>query len=85
MDLACLLAGRWSDQDRAGVADAYDQERAARGGALAGRENDLRTLDYCLIHLSIRNLGWSRDWSPPPDRDHDWLGEALRLCEKWHI
>jgi hypothetical protein len=85
MDLACLLAGRWSDQARADVADAYHQERAAAGGEVPRREDYLRTLDYCLIHLSIRNLGWSRDWSPPPERDHDWLGEALRLCDKWHL
>jgi len=85
IDLACLLAGRWSDQGRADVAEAYHQERAAEGGEVPSREDYLRTLDYCLIHLSMRNLGWSRDWSPPPDHDHDWLGEALRLCDKWHL
>jgi hypothetical protein len=85
MDLACLLAGRWSDHDRADVAKTYYEERAANGGNVPRSEDYLRTLDYCLIHLSIRNLGWSRDWSPPPDRDHDWLGEALRLCDKWHL
>jgi hypothetical protein len=83
MDVACLIAGRWSDEARADVADTYFAERAALGGGVPARDHYLKTLDYCLIHLSIRNLGWSRDWSPPSDRAHDWLSEALRLCEKW--
>lgn len=85
IDLACLLAGRWSDEERADVADAYFAERAALGGTIAPRDHSLRMLDCCLIHLSIRNLGWSREWSPPPDRTHDWLHEALRLCDRWTL
>lgn len=85
IDLACLLAGRWTDEARADLADAYHRELAALAGAVQSRERYLRTLDYSLIHLSVRNLGWSIDWTPPPDRAHDWLGEALRLCEKWDL
>lgn len=85
MDLACLLAGNWTDDERAQVADAYHSESVAAGGDLPLRNHYLKTLDCCLIHLSVRNLGWSRDWSPPLDRDHDWLSEALRLCERWRL
>jgi hypothetical protein len=85
IDLACLLAGRWTDEQRADAADAYYTELAVLGRPVPVRERYLRTLDYCLIHLSVRNLGWSADWTPPSDRAHDWLGEALRLCEKWNL
>lgn len=85
IDLACLLAGRWSDDQRADVADAYYSERAALGASVPARDRYLRALDYSLIHLSVRNLGWSIEWTPPPDRATDWLGEALRLCAKWDL
>jgi hypothetical protein len=85
IDLACLLAGNWTDDERAAAADAYYSELAALGHPVPDRERYRRTLDYCLIHLSVRNLGWSGDWSPPSDRVHDWLGEAFRLCEKWQL
>jgi hypothetical protein len=83
VDLACLLAGRWTDDERADVADIYFRELARRGVDVPPREQYLMDLDFCLVHLSIRNLGWSRDWVPPADRVHDWLGDALRLCAKW--
>jgi aminoglycoside/choline kinase family phosphotransferase len=85
MDLAHLVAGRWSDDARAHVADAYFRELQAHGHDTPQRERYLETLDCCLIHLSIQNLGWSDAWTPPPEHAHDWLGEALRLCEKWQI
>jgi aminoglycoside phosphotransferase (APT) family kinase protein len=85
IDLACLLAGTWTDDERADIADAYYGELEVLGCQVPPRERYLRTLDYALIHLSIRNLGWSIDWTPPSDRAHDWLGEALRLCQKWDL
>lgn len=85
VDLACLMAGRWSDDVRADVAEAYFREIAREGGAVPERNDYLETLDYCLIHVSVQNLGWSASWMPPPDHAHDWLGDALRLCEKWQL
>jgi hypothetical protein len=85
MDLACLAAGQWTDDERADLADSYLARLAARGGTVPPRPHALETLDYCLIHLSVRNLGWSGDWVPPASRTHDWLGEALRLCRKWDL
>ena len=85
MDVACLLAGRWTDQQRADVADAYFAERGALGGRVPPRAHYLHLLDCCLVHLSIRNLGWSRDWAPPADHAHDWLRDARRLCDKWTL
>jgi aminoglycoside/choline kinase family phosphotransferase len=83
IDLACLLSGGWTDDQRADLAEAYYREIGAHGGDVPSPEHYLRTLDCCLIHLSVRNLGWSPDWLPPPGHAHDWLGDALRLSEKW--
>jgi hypothetical protein len=85
VDLACLIAGGWTDDERTDIADVYFLESARAGGHIPPRTHYLKTLDCCLIHLCVRNLGWSRDWTPPPDRSHDWLREALRLCDKWQI
>jgi hypothetical protein len=83
LDLACLVAGRWTNEQRCDIGNAYWREHLRLGRSLPPCEQFLRTLDYCLIHLSVRNLGWSPDWSPPPEHAYDWLSEALRLCEKW--
>lgn len=83
VDLSCLASGRWSDEQRADLADVYHRELTALGGRAPQRDDYLRTLDACLVHLSVQNLGWSDAWTPPAERAHDWLGEALRLCEKW--
>jgi hypothetical protein len=83
IDLACLLAGRWTDDERDDLTGAYWQEHIRLGRLLPSRDEFRKTLDYCLIHLSVRNLGWSRHWTPPPEHAQDWLREAQRLCEKW--
>ena len=85
MDVACLVAGRWQDEQREVVADAYFTECARETGQADDRGERLRALDMCLLHLSVRNLGWSRDWAPPAGRAFDWLTEALRLCDKWNF
>lgn len=85
VDLACLVAGRWGDDERADVAETYFREVAREGGVVPKRDRYLETLDCCLIHVSVQNLGWSASWTPPPNQAHDWLADALRLCEKWQL
>ena len=85
VDLAHLVAGQWSDDERTDVADAYFHELMAHGVDIPPRAHYLKTLDCCLIQLSVQNLGWSDTWTPPPDHAQDWLGEAVRLCEKWQL
>lgn len=83
VDLACLVAGRWSADQRADMADAYYRELAREGGDVPRREHYLRTLNACLLHVAVQNLGWSAEWIPPKDHTHDWLGDALELSEEW--
>ena len=85
IDLANLLCGNWTDDERVDMADTYFATIAEYGGAVPERDLYQKTLDCCLIHLAVKNLGWSRTWTPPARCAHDWLGEALRLCEKWRL
>ena len=82
LDLAHLVAGRWTDDQRAGIVDTYRAEQLALGATPSSREHLLMTLDCGLMHLAVQNLGWSDAWSPPPQQAHDWRGEALRLSRK---
>ena len=85
MDLASLLSGLWTDEERSDIAQTYHQTLASEGVATPTPETYLKTLDCCLIQLAVQNLGWSASWTPPPEHAHDWLGEALRVCAKWHL
>ena len=82
LDLAHLVAGRWTDDQRAGIVDTYRAEQLALGATPSSGEHLLMTLDCGLMHLAVQNLGWSDAWSPPPQQAHDWRGEALRLSRK---
>jgi hypothetical protein len=81
IDLAALVSGRWSEEERSSIAMAYRQELLAKGPA-PNEEQFLEALDLCRMHLAIQRLGWSPDWLPPPEHAHDWLGEALSLADR---
>jgi hypothetical protein len=74
IDLAALTTG-WNEPQRHALLRAY---RHALGDAAALDLTDdwLLDLDCCRMHLALRMLGWSDDWSPPPQHAFDWLGEA---------
>jgi hypothetical protein len=81
IDLAALVGGEWSEAERSSMALAY-REEIAGPRPLSGEEAFLETLDLSRLHLAIQRLGWSMDWSPPPEHAHNWLGEALSLGER---
>jgi Phosphotransferase enzyme family len=39
-------------------------------------------LDYARLHLAIQWLGWSPDWTPPPEHQRDWRAELPGLAER---
>ena len=42
-----------------------------------------RHLNAIISNQKIKEmLGWSPEWSPPPEHAQNWLGEALRQSEK---
>ena len=79
VDLAALVAGSWSDDQRIAIAQAYFEASPSPDA----RDDVSRALDYCRLHLAIQWLGWSPDWSPP--QAHDWLGEAVHLAERLNL
>jgi aminoglycoside phosphotransferase len=75
LDLASLTAGGWRQDERAAMVSAY--------ATTAGRpfDDELRTeLERCRLVHAIELLGIDTDWRPPPEHQHDWLGEAERAA-----
>ena len=80
MDLAALTAG-WEGEEQAMLVDAYFEELGpAPWLGPAGEAGAL--LDACRLHYAVQWLGWSPDWSPPPEHARDWVSEAMRLGER---
>lgn len=68
LDLAALATG-WGDQERASIVGSYNEASAD-------------ALDAARLHLALQWLGWSQDWTPPPEHAHDWLSEAMLAAER---
>jgi hypothetical protein len=69
VDLAALVTG-WEGADREALVAAYLEESSAPADGF--RE----TLAAARLHLALRWLGWSTDWTAPPEHSRDWLAEA---------
>jgi hypothetical protein len=82
MDLAALTCGTWTDEEKRSLALAYYDALEPSGWRPSAPSSLLAVLDLCQLHLAVQWLGWSLDWSPPPEQARDWLSEALRLTEK---
>ena len=80
IDLAALGSGAWSDDQRHRLAAAYHAELPPTSRPPLG--DFLISLDCCRLHLAVQWLGWARDWSPPPEHEHDWRAEALALSAR---
>ena len=83
LDLAALVSGGWSDENRDAIAAAY-REAAADGGSELEADFE-RRLDAARLHIALQWLGWSEDWAPPPEHATAWLDDALALSEKLGI
>ena len=89
VDLAALVAGKWTDFKRTAIALSYFDERkkamAARSGE-GDRLNDSTSLmwllDHARLHLAIQWLGWSDRWLPPAEHRHDWMREMIELADR---
>ena len=80
LDLAALTAG-WDGDRQAQLVDAYlDELGPAPWLGAAGEVGSM--LDACRLHYALQWLGWSGDWSPPPEHAQNWVSEALTLGEK---
>ncbi len=79
MDLGALVAGSWSEEEKQELARAYYLALTPREGTF---EELVEALGYCRLQIAVQWLGWSPNWSPPPEHAHNWLREAISLAEK---
>jgi hypothetical protein len=82
LDLAALLSGPWSPDDRHAMAAAYRDAARTAGATLVPLDEFQRGLSACRLLLAVQWLGWARDWDPPADHRNDWLEEAERCAEE---
>jgi hypothetical protein len=68
LDVAALSTG-WTEEESAAIVGAYGDVPTAE-------------LDAARLHLALQWLGWSPQWTPPPEHAHDWLGEAMLVAER---
>jgi hypothetical protein len=83
IDLAALVSGGWSAEDREAIASAYRE--ASPPESRRPRIEFEQGLDACRLHVALQWLGWSDGWSPPPEHASDWLQDALTLSRKLGI
>ena len=77
LDLAALTLGL-EDGEAAALVETYRLACAEQPDA---RELGF-DLDCARLHLAIQWLGWSPDWTPPPEHSRDWHAELPRLLER---
>jgi Ser/Thr protein kinase RdoA (MazF antagonist) len=79
IDLAALVSGGWSEEDRGAIAAAY---RTTAGPFSPSP----RELALARLFVAVQWLGWADpSWSPPPGQRQNWLGEALSLAEELEL
>jgi Ser/Thr protein kinase RdoA (MazF antagonist) len=78
LDLAALTSGSWSARERRQLAAAYWR----RTKTTMSLDELLVELDVCRLLVALQWLGWSRQWTPPPEHAHDWLADVQVLVEE---
>jgi thiamine kinase-like enzyme len=82
MDVAALISGNWSEEERRQIALAYFE---ATGNGLGGAQSAaefIEAVEYCRLHLCMQWLGWAPQWAPPKEHAHDWLEQAVNIAER---
>jgi aminoglycoside phosphotransferase len=81
LDLAALVAG-WAPAQQRTIAQSYYTALAPRQGWPPDEDAFVTLLDYCQLARNMQWLGWSPQWTAPPEHARDWLGEAVQLAER---
>lgn len=85
IDLAALVSGDWSEQQRSDLARAYYDLLPPDAGPWDCVDGFQLSLDACRVHTAMQWLGWAQDWTPPPENTHDWLGTLVELAERLNL
>jgi len=81
LDLAALMAG-WAPAQQREIARSYLSALRPRHGWPPKEDTFLTLLDYFQLARNVQWLGWSPQWTPPPEHARDWLGEAMHLIKR---
>jgi hypothetical protein len=81
LDLAALVAGNWTEKQRAELALAYYQSLPSAARPFDNLQEFVRALCYCRLFMAVKWLGWSSDWQAPDEHRCDWLAEATQLVQ----
>jgi hypothetical protein len=81
VDLAGLTSGQWSLAEKETMALAYYHALPVKTRLAQSWDAFAQDLECCRLHQSLQWLGWSAEWTPPPEHAQNWLQEALRCCE----
>ncbi len=85
LDLAALVAGNWTDDQRHSLAMTYFAESAPENRSSDDEEAFWTGLQYCRLHLAVTMLGWSATWRAGPSHAYDWLKDAIHLSASLRI
>src|SRR5215213_797679 len=80
IDLAALVAGSWTEEQKQQLATAYHDALPTSNRAWGNCDQMMVFLRCCRLFLALRWLGWSADWQPPLEHRFDWLAEAMQLA-----
>jgi aminoglycoside phosphotransferase (APT) family kinase protein len=80
LDLAALVAGKWTEQQKVDLAMAYYNALPDDDSTYKSPEELLSVLRCARLFMAIKWLGWSSDWQAPDEHRSDWLAEAMRLA-----
>jgi hypothetical protein len=86
VDLAALIAGNWSEPEKLAMAAAYHDALCRVNPGHAPAWNAFaEALLCCRLHLAVQWLGWSENWTPPPEHAANWLQEAVDVAERMEL
>jgi hypothetical protein len=80
IDLAALIAGSWSSDEKLALADAYYDALAPDANEIFPKHQFMVDLEHCQLYLAIRWMGSFGRRQPVSQHAQDWLSEAVRLC-----
>jgi aminoglycoside phosphotransferase (APT) family kinase protein len=75
LDLAALIAGKWTADERRELATAYYEGMPQTSDIRQDRQQFDRQLAHARLQTAIRWLGWSQSWQPPAQQRNDWGAE----------
>lgn len=82
LDLAALMSGRWSTNDRIAMARAYREGTRSVGVRSPVLGELLLEVTACRLLLAVQWLGWAAEWTAPAEHQNDWLEEAERCARE---